>query len=262
MLADPVQRFLSDLPAARNLQEASILLSHYSQTLPTPRAAFDNDVANPSLATGAEGQPIGVELGWPSDFVRRWVEGGFMLACPLVIPCRKMRRPFSWALDEENLGLEDNELPRPFTAVGQQTLSLLRQVGVRSGVTVPVHQPGGRTGFVTWVSDQPLQEVRDWTTRHVSELFLVAHAFLERVDDMLAHGGAEIGDGCPLTDRERECLTWVACGKTDGEIGIIIDRSPETARFHVRNAIAKLDASSRSHAVAKAMQRGWLGEID
>ncbi|GAB4574314.1 MAG: hypothetical protein Tsb008_11390 [Rhodothalassiaceae bacterium] len=239
-----------------------MLLGHFSQTLPVSRAAFDNDVAHPTLALGAEGEPIGVELGWPPDFVRRWIQNGFMLACPLVIPCRKMRRPFSWALDEENLGLEEDDLPRPFTAVGQQTLSLLKQVGVRSGVTVPVHQPGGRTGFVTWVSDRPLPQVRNWTSHHQSELFLVAHAFLERVDAMLNGRDVAIEDGCPLTERERECLRWVACGKTDSEIGIIIDRSPETARFHVRNAISKLDASSRSHAVAKAMQRGWLGEID
>ncbi|GGO08627.1 LuxR family transcriptional regulator [Iodidimonas muriae] len=262
MLAEPTQRFLSDLPGARNLQEASMLLGDYSQSLPVPRAAFDNDLANPSHVAGQKREPIGVELGWPSDFVRRWFSSGLMLACPLVVPCRKMRRPFSWGLDEDNLGLEGDTLPKPFTALGQQTLSLLRQVGVRSGITVPVHQPGGRTGFVTWVSNEPLKTVRDWADRHAGELFLVGHAFLEHVDMMVAEGASDMADACSLTERERECLTWVACGKTDSEIGIIIDRSPETARFHVRNAIAKLDASSRSHAVAKAMRKGWLGQIE
>ena len=262
MLADPTERFLSDLPGARNLQEASMLLGHYSRSLPTPRAAFDNDLGNPAFPMGKDGEPPGVELGWPSDFIRRWAGGGLVLACPLVVPCRKMRRPFSWGLDEDNLGLPEEDLPRPFTALGQQTLSLLRQVGVRSGITVPVHQPGGRTGFVSWVSDESLKTVRQWAEHHAGELFLVGHAFLEHVDAMMAAGAANIRDDCPLTEREREWLTWVACGKTDSEIGIIIDRSPETARFHVRNAIAKLDASSRSHAVAKAIRRDWLGPVE
>lgn len=49
-----------------------MLLGDYSQSLPVPRAAFDNDLANPSHVAGQKREPIGVELGWPSDFVRRW----------------------------------------------------------------------------------------------------------------------------------------------------------------------------------------------
>jgi len=133
---------------------------------------------------------------------------------------------------------------------------------VRSGITVPVHQPGGRTGFVTWVSEDPIGQMQHWADRFASDLFLVAHAFLERIDAMVVIREGDVPHDCPLTARERECLTWVACGKTDGEIAIIIDRSAETARFHVRNAVTKLDAASRSHAVAKAMRRGWLGPIE
>lgn len=263
MLATPAQKTLADFAAARSLHEVSRALGRFSRTLPLPRAAFDHDIANPGLPAGGDLEPLGVELGWPSDFVRRWVKGNMVLACPLNLPCRTLRRPFCWSLDAENLGLDGSlPLPRPFTATGQQALSMLRQMGVRSGILVPVHQPGGRTGFVSWVSDQPLEATRQSAERLGAELFFIAHAFLERIDSMLAGDDGPPPGDCTLTDRERECLAWVARGKTDGEIGIIIDRSPETARFHVRNAIAKLDASSRAHAVAKAMRRGWLGDLE
>jgi len=262
MLATPTERFLNEIPGARDVHEASILLSRYSRALPAHRAAFDYDVANPGLPNTEYPEPIGVELGWPSDVVRSWVKNAMVLACPLIPPCRKMRRPFTWDLEEENLGIEGELLRRPFTATGQQTLNLIREAGVRSGITVPVHQPGGRTGFVSWVSEEPLGHVRHWADRYACDLFLVAYAFLERIDAMVSPTAGSAPDDCPLTERERECLTWVACGKTDSEIGIIIDRSSETARFHVRNAIAKLDAASRSHAVAKAMRRGWLGPVE
>lgn len=262
MLAEPTERFLTELPGARDVHQASLLLSRYSRSLLARRAVFDYDVSNPGLPGNDHPEPLGVELGWPSDVVRRWVKNSMVLACPLIPPCRKMRRPFTWDLELENLGIRGELLPRPFTVSEQQSLNLIREVGVRSGITVPVHQPGGRTGFVTWVSEDPLGRGRHWGDRFTSDLFLVAHAFLERVDAIVtAREGAASRD-CPLTKRERECLTWVACGKTDSEIAIIIDRSSETARFHVRNAVAKLDAASRSHAVAKAMRRGWLGPIE
>jgi len=262
MLAEPTERFLRELPAVRNAHEASLLLSRYSRGLPTRRAVFDYDVANPGLPGNDHPEPLGVELGWPSDVVRRWVKNSMVLACPLIPPCRKMRRPFTWDLELENLGIRDELLPRPYTVSAQQSLNLIREVGVRSGITVPVHQPGGRTGFVTWVSEDPIGQMQHWADRFASDLFLVAHAFLERIDAMVVIREGDVPHDCPLTARERECLTWVACGKTDGEIAIIIDRSAETARFHVRNAVTKLDAASRSHAVAKAMRRGWLGPIE
>jgi DNA-binding CsgD family transcriptional regulator len=61
-----------------------------------------------------------------------------------------------------------------------------------------------------------------------------------------------------LTAREIECLTWAANGKTEEEIGMIIERSHETARFHLRNAVQKLNASNRTHAVALACSRGLI----
>ena len=63
---------------------------------------------------------------------------------------------------------------------------------------------------------------------------------------------------CELTDREIECLTWAARGKTEEEIAMIIHRSHSTARFHLRSAIRKLGASNRSHAIAMVCSRGLI----
>ncbi len=53
-----------------------------------------------------------------------------------------------------------------------------------------------------------------------------------------------------LTVRERDVLRFVAQGKTDWEIGIILSVSETTARFHADNARRKLGAVNRAHAVA------------
>jgi DNA-binding CsgD family transcriptional regulator len=59
----------------------------------------------------------------------------------------------------------------------------------------------------------------------------------------------------PLTRREREILGLLAEGMSGAQIAEKLVLSPETVRTHVRNAMAKLGASTRSQAVALALQR-------
>jgi DNA-binding CsgD family transcriptional regulator len=61
-------------------------------------------------------------------------------------------------------------------------------------------------------------------------------------------------DKVPLTKREREILGALAEGMSGAQIAEELVLSPETVRTHVRNAMAKLGASTRSHAVALALQ--------
>jgi DNA-binding CsgD family transcriptional regulator len=57
----------------------------------------------------------------------------------------------------------------------------------------------------------------------------------------------------PLTNREKEVLNWIKIGKTNWEISMILGISERTVKFHVINILHKLNTSSRSHAVAKAI---------
>lgn len=58
-------------------------------------------------------------------------------------------------------------------------------------------------------------------------------------------------DEIRLTDRERDALGWVAEGKSDWEISVILGVSETTVRFHVDNARRKLGAVTRAQAVAR-----------
>jgi PAS domain S-box-containing protein len=61
-----------------------------------------------------------------------------------------------------------------------------------------------------------------------------------------------------VTFREREVLTLLARGATVAEIASQASLSPETVRAHTRNAMRKLGAHSRPHAIALAMKRGHI----
>lgn len=63
----------------------------------------------------------------------------------------------------------------------------------------------------------------------------------------------------PLTQREAEALMWTAQGKTAWEAGSIMGVTEGTAKAHLRNAMFKLRATNKPHAVARAFVLGILG---
>ena len=58
-----------------------------------------------------------------------------------------------------------------------------------------------------------------------------------------------------LTPREREVLRLLADGMRNEEIGRELHISPDTVRAHVRKAMARLDADTRTEAVATALRQ-------
>jgi DNA-binding CsgD family transcriptional regulator len=62
----------------------------------------------------------------------------------------------------------------------------------------------------------------------------------------------------PLTPREREMLTLLAGGLTAVEIADHLVLSRETVKSHVRNAMLKLGARTRTQAVVLALTYGEI----
>ncbi|WP_313327276.1 LuxR C-terminal-related transcriptional regulator, partial [Stutzerimonas balearica] len=56
-----------------------------------------------------------------------------------------------------------------------------------------------------------------------------------------------------LTGREVEVLHWVACGKTNRDIGDILGLSPRTVNKHLEHVYVKLGVETRTAAAAVAM---------
>jgi DNA-binding NarL/FixJ family response regulator len=61
-----------------------------------------------------------------------------------------------------------------------------------------------------------------------------------------------------LSERERQIVTLLATGHTGESIAAALILSPETVRTHIRNAMEKLGAHTRTHAVVLAMERGEI----
>ena len=58
-------------------------------------------------------------------------------------------------------------------------------------------------------------------------------------------------DGTGLSERETQIMAWVAMGKTNSEIGSILNISGFTVKNHMQRIFQKLNVFNRAQAVSK-----------
>jgi DNA-binding NarL/FixJ family response regulator len=89
---------------------------------------------------------------------------------------------------------------------------------------------------------------------------LLAPAAASTVLRRMQSGGvaAAPADGTALTPRERAVLTHLAQGLGNKQIAAALGISERTVKFHVSAVFAKLGASNRTEAVARAAQAGLI----
>lgn len=61
-----------------------------------------------------------------------------------------------------------------------------------------------------------------------------------------------------LSKREREIMDLLAQGLTGEQVAEKLYLSPETIKTHIRNAMNKLEANTRVHAIAIALREGFI----
>ena len=65
-----------------------------------------------------------------------------------------------------------------------------------------------------------------------------------------------------LSKREREIMDLLAQGLTGEQVAERLFLSPETIKTHIRNAMNKLEANTRVHAIAIALREGFISAPD
>lgn len=128
-------------------------------------------------------------------------------------------------------------------------------------------------GDSAWIDDELCSQIASWLTQNPGRdmsLTLIApkrslklvmlgetrpREFLLRVVDQESPNDSTIlQEALELTQRQAEVLYWIAKGKTNGEIGLILGTSPRTVNKHLENIYKKLGVENRTSAAAKAIQ--------
>lgn len=129
--------------------------------------------------------------------------------------------------------------------------------GYKSGIAVALHLPEHRHFLLGVDRDLPLPRDFEHLARLMAELqFLAVHAQAGATRLLLPASPA--ADLPKLAEREKEILRWTQEGKSNWAIGQILGLSEEGVRYHLRSICKKLDATSKHHALVKALQLGLL----
>jgi DNA-binding CsgD family transcriptional regulator len=179
---------------------------------------------------------------FPSGYLDAYQGENWDKIDPVVQRIRGARGPFRWSETYSRNG---------FTRTQRNFFEQCKELGVHSGITIPMHGPGQEVDLVS-------VSMRSSSARAGDR---ASHVYLMSVQYWLKY--CELVDqrtnfeGC-LTRQELECVRWCKEGKTNWEIGEIMRISEKTVEFHLTNAMRKLGATNRMTAVITAIKAGLV----
>lgn len=234
--------FIDASNRAGSTQPILALMEHAAADLGFDRYAYCALTRHDRYEAGENVAPA-VAHNFPASWIDYYFEHNYQTRDPVVLLAPEIERPFLWdALDGAY------RLDR-----AQQTLMLeADDAGLKDGVGVPLHGPRGNVCLTTFAAG-------DGHPRPAAELprlELLATQF-HAAYSAVGRAGSNRRTAV-LSRRERECLQWVAAGKSSWDIGVILNISERTVNFHVRNALRKLNANTRVLAVVKAIRYGLI----
>jgi LuxR family transcriptional regulator, quorum-sensing system regulator CciR len=144
----------------------------------------------------------------------------------------------------------------PLTAGDRDVLRRALEHGIGDGFTVPANVPGEALGSCSFASargdelDRAMIPAAQW-------IGVFAFEAARRCGRSAPEPGPVI-----ITDRQRECVAWLARGKTDWEISRILGVSPATVVAHVKDARDRYNAPTRTFLTVRTLYDGALSFAD
>lgn len=182
--------------------------------------------------------------------------------------------PEDWAAfyDESGLGVSDpvhrashvtsvgfrwSRMPSmiPLTPADRKVLALGKERGIGDGFTVPAHVPGEARGSCSFANsaEMPLPDGK------LPLAQLTGNFAFESARRLLCRRHRASDESPPvLTDRQRDCILWVARGKSDWEISRILGLSEETVARHIRQGCERYGVNKRTSLLIRTLFDGTL----
>jgi len=98
--------------------------------------------------------------------------------------------------------------------------------------------------------------LKDMFFDELEEAVRKVHAGSRRIPTAVAEKLAERMSGSDLTARELEVLEQIVRGKSNKEIGHLLNISEATVKSHINNILSKRGVNDRTQAATTALQRG------
>ncbi len=188
--------------------------------------------------------PPAVAMNFPREWCDRYFEREYYNIDPVVRRAPRFSGPFLWDHLAQCCHLQSGE---------QLVLAEGREAGLKHGISVPLFGPLGRVSVISFASGfddvDPLHRMG-----RLNALAWQFHIAFAEISQPPEQSTTKI----ELSKRERECLRWIAEGKSSWDIGMILKISENTVNFHIKNAMRKLGTTSRTVAVVKAIRLNFI----
>lgn len=234
----------SRLSQARNVVEIKKVCLEFCQA-----AGFDFFLFGLCKPSSLAVPDIVLVDNYPVEWSKIYVEENLIKSDPTVVFCLRHSTPIRW-----DKFCKMGELG---TGKYKELMARASEFGLVSGYSLPLWAPSGEFAVFSLASRRETAEMESAFQASLPFSQSFANAILEALQTQMAEEFAT-NKGILLTKRERECLFWACEGKTTWEMSKILDVTERTVVFHLNNAVLKLGANNRQHAVAKAILLGLI----
>ncbi|HKR16472.1 LuxR family transcriptional regulator [Rhizorhapis sp.] len=187
---------------------------------------------------------------YPESWIETYVERNIVANDPVLLASQRTSVGFVW---------EDMGQLIKVTPVHHAIMEDSRRAGVAQGFTIPVNIPGEANGSCAFA----VRTGRALPVRNLPLAQLVgSFAFQAARKLVLSAQSSSLGQQRPLSERQLQCVTLVARGKSDWEIGRILGISEETVKRHLALARAHYDVPKRIQLVTRAIFEGQIALAD
>ncbi|MDH4440771.1 MAG: autoinducer binding domain-containing protein [Rhizobium sp.] len=175
---------------------------------------------------------------YPQEWQVRYFRQSYQKVDPVVETARRKKVPFLWSMGQREF---KHEKKREFSREANE-------VGIRSGVTIPIPTGFGHMSLLTFASSQAMV-TDDQKLDHVPSIIVASltHAYVS-----IRHPRYRALGGVRMTTQEATCLRWASEGKSMDEIASLLEIRYTTVRAYLDNAREKLGAVTLIQAAATA----------
>ncbi len=171
----------------------------------------------------------------------------------------KLPDPVLRAAERASSGFKWEALPHLLTLTKQEEEYMRRaeRHGISKGYTVPNHVPGETFGSCHFV----VRRDRELHDENVPAAQALGNFAFEAARRLLSERGESSEawiQPAPLSDRQRECLLFVARGKSDLIIAQLLNIKPRTVNEHIEAAKRRYSVATRSQLLVRALFRSEI----
>lgn len=183
-----------------------------------------------------------VNINYPEEWIGLYVEHKYYEQDPIYLENFKHFQIQEWKETYKRYGA-----PKAF-------LSTAEDFGLRNGYTHGVRNHIGNIGSLLSLSGTSIE----CSERSVTILNVALPHFHQALLRIAERQGHQRSAPQILTPKQLEILRWVGQGKSNWDISRILNVSANTIKFHMTEIFRKLDAISRTQAVAIALERKMI----